>query len=132
MVIDADLLITLRGRRHGLLGRSIVSRAETLQSAGEATRKGKAAKRTAWLTRAGSVRSSCRAALPPTGLAGSGAPSVAHRRRRPHQRPKNSRELARCRDHGIEGMQHWVGLSVLANNLIVLGKAPGREQRGCP
>jgi len=36
---------------------------------------------------------------------------------------KQRHGLARCRYHGIEGMQRWVGLGVIANNLWVLGRA---------
>jgi len=35
---------------------------------------------------------------------------------------KRRHGLARCRYHGINGMQRWVGLGVIADNLINLGK----------
>jgi IS5 family transposase len=36
---------------------------------------------------------------------------------------KRRHGLRRCRYHGESGMQRWVGLGVLANNLLVLGRA---------
>jgi len=43
---------------------------------------------------------------------------------------KQRHGLARCRYHGIDGMQRWVGLGVIANNLWVLGRAgpPARRK----
>jgi IS5 family transposase len=35
---------------------------------------------------------------------------------------KRRHGLARCRDRGTNGMQRWVGLGVIADNLINLGK----------
>jgi transposase, IS5 family len=35
---------------------------------------------------------------------------------------KRRHGLARCRYHGIEGMRRWVGLGVIADNLITIGK----------
>ena len=35
---------------------------------------------------------------------------------------KRRHGLARCRYHGVEGMQRWVGLGVIADNLINIGK----------
>jgi IS5 family transposase len=35
---------------------------------------------------------------------------------------KRRHGLARCRYHGMEGMHRWVGLGVIAGNLINLGK----------
>jgi IS5 family transposase len=35
---------------------------------------------------------------------------------------KRRHGLARCRYHGTSGMQRWVGLGVIADNLINLGK----------
>jgi IS5 family transposase len=37
---------------------------------------------------------------------------------------KRRHGLRRCRDRGIAGMERWVGLGVIANNLLVLGRAP--------
>lgn len=36
---------------------------------------------------------------------------------------KRRHGLRRCRYHGEHGMQRWVGLGVIANNLLVLGRA---------
>jgi IS5 family transposase len=36
---------------------------------------------------------------------------------------KRRHGLARCRYHGLAGMERWVGLGVIANNLLVLGRA---------
>ena len=39
---------------------------------------------------------------------------------------KRRHGLARCRYRGLPGMERWVGLGVLANNLLALGRAsPG-------
>jgi transposase, IS5 family len=35
--------------------------------------------------------------------------------------------LARCRYHGLLGMERWVGFGVIANNLLVLGRASPRS-----
>jgi len=37
--------------------------------------------------------------------------------------------MRRCRYRGLRGMQRWVGLAVIANNLLVLGRAapPGNR-----
>jgi IS5 family transposase len=37
---------------------------------------------------------------------------------------KRRHGLRRCRDRGTGGMERWVGLGVIANNLLVLGRAP--------
>jgi Transposase DDE domain len=36
---------------------------------------------------------------------------------------KRRHGLARCRYRGLLGMERWVGLGVIANNLLVLGRA---------
>ncbi len=36
---------------------------------------------------------------------------------------KRRHGLRRCRDRGTDGMERWVGLGVIANNLLVLGRA---------
>jgi len=36
---------------------------------------------------------------------------------------KRRHGLRRCRDRGMDGMERWVGLGVIANNLLVLGRA---------
>ena len=36
---------------------------------------------------------------------------------------KRRHGLARCRYRGLAGMERWVGLGVIANNLLVLGRA---------
>jgi IS5 family transposase len=43
---------------------------------------------------------------------------------------KHRHGLARCRYRGMDGMHRWVGLGVIANNLLVLGRAgpPGPER----
>ena len=38
---------------------------------------------------------------------------------------KRRHGLTRCRYHGLTGMERWVGLGVLANNLLALARAPG-------
>jgi IS5 family transposase len=35
---------------------------------------------------------------------------------------KRRHGLSRCRYHGLEGMRRWVGLGVIADNLINLGR----------
>ena len=35
---------------------------------------------------------------------------------------KRRHGLARCRYHGIQGMRRWVGLGVIADNLINIGR----------
>jgi IS5 family transposase len=40
---------------------------------------------------------------------------------------KRRHGLARCRYHGIEGMRRWVGLGVIADNLITIGKCLSRQ-----
>lgn len=40
---------------------------------------------------------------------------------------KRRHGLARCRYHGLLGMERWVGLGVIANNLLVLGRASPRS-----
>ena len=35
---------------------------------------------------------------------------------------KRRHGLARCRYHGMQGMQRWVGLGVIADNLVNIGK----------
>jgi transposase, IS5 family len=42
---------------------------------------------------------------------------------------KRRHGLARCRYHGLTGMERWVGLGVLANNLLALARAPGAGSR---
>ena len=40
---------------------------------------------------------------------------------------KRRHGLARCRYHGLLGMERWVGFGVIANNLLVLGRASPRS-----
>ncbi|MGH7219137.1 MAG: ISNCY family transposase, partial [Nitrospiraceae bacterium] len=40
---------------------------------------------------------------------------------------KRKHGLLRCRYHGMEGMQRWVGLGAIANNLIQIGKQLSRK-----
>ena len=40
---------------------------------------------------------------------------------------KRRHGLRRCRYRGMDGMERWVGWSVIADNLIHIGKAPPRE-----
>jgi transposase, IS5 family len=35
---------------------------------------------------------------------------------------KRRNELDRCRDHGVQGFDRWVGWGVIANNLLVMGR----------
>ena len=35
---------------------------------------------------------------------------------------KRKHGLLRCRYHGMDGMERWVGLGAIANNLIQIGK----------
>jgi transposase, IS5 family len=35
---------------------------------------------------------------------------------------KRRNELDRCRDHGAQGFDRWVGWGVIANNLTVMGR----------
>ena len=43
---------------------------------------------------------------------------------------KRRHGLARCRYRGMQGMERWVGLGVIANNLLALARAapPGRKR----
>jgi IS5 family transposase len=43
---------------------------------------------------------------------------------------KRRHGLSRCRYHGVQGMERWVGLGVIANNLLALARAapPGKER----
>jgi hypothetical protein len=43
---------------------------------------------------------------------------MAHRLRRPHQRTQTPTRLAAIEYKGISGMKRWVGLGVIADNLI--------------
>jgi IS5 family transposase len=40
---------------------------------------------------------------------------------------KRRHGLARCRYRGQAGMERWVGLGVLANNLLALARAPAAK-----
>lgn len=40
---------------------------------------------------------------------------------------KRKHGLLRCRYHGMEGMNRWVGLGVIANNLLQIGKQLARQ-----
>ena len=40
---------------------------------------------------------------------------------------KRKHGLLRCRYYGMEGMQRWVGLGVIANNLLQIGKRLARK-----
>ena len=42
---------------------------------------------------------------------------------------KQRHGLARCRYRGMRGMERWVGLGVIANNLLVLARAPAPMSR---
>jgi transposase, IS5 family len=43
---------------------------------------------------------------------------------------KRRHGMRRCRYRGLRGMQRWVGLAVISNNLLVLGRAaPPKEKR---
>ena len=44
---------------------------------------------------------------------------------------KRRHGMHRCRYRGFRGMQRWVGLAVIVNNLLVLGRAaaPGKKRR---
>ncbi len=47
---------------------------------------------------------------------------MAHWLRRPHQRPQTkTRALNRSRYKGVAGVKRWVGLGVLADNMINIG-----------
>ena len=50
--------------------------------------------------------------------------ALAHRQRRTHQRTQTPSRTRQCRYRGASGMQRWVGLGVLANDL--LGPRPRR------
>ena len=43
---------------------------------------------------------------------------------------KRRHGLARCRYHGVKGMERWVGLGVIANNLLALARSspPGKKR----
>jgi IS5 family transposase len=40
---------------------------------------------------------------------------------------KRRHGLRRCRYHGVDGMHRWVGLGVIADNLINMATALGRR-----
>ena len=40
---------------------------------------------------------------------------------------KRRHGLRRCRDHGVDGMHRWVGLGVIADNLISMATVLGRR-----
>jgi IS5 family transposase len=40
---------------------------------------------------------------------------------------KRKHGLVRCRYHGIDGLERWVGLGAIANNLIQLGRQLARK-----
>ena len=42
---------------------------------------------------------------------------------------KRRHGLVRCRYHGRQGMERWVGLGVIANNLLALARAEGSKSR---
>jgi IS5 family transposase len=44
---------------------------------------------------------------------------------------KRRHGLRSCRYKGLQGMQRWVGMAVIANNLLVLGRTapPGKKRR---
>jgi transposase, IS5 family len=42
---------------------------------------------------------------------------------------KRRHGLSRCRYHGLPGMERWVALGVIANNLLVLARAPVPKSR---
>jgi hypothetical protein len=47
---------------------------------------------------------------------------MANGMRRPNQCLETTSRTARCRYHGEKGMRRWVGLGVIADNLINIGK----------
>src|SRR2546428_5725898 len=42
---------------------------------------------------------------------------------------KRRHGLTRCRYRGVRGMERWVGLGVIANNLLALARAPAPMSR---
>lgn len=42
---------------------------------------------------------------------------------------KRRHGLARCRYHGVPGMERWVALGIIANNLLALARAPAKAPR---
>lgn len=42
---------------------------------------------------------------------------------------KRARQLDRCRNHGENGLERWVGWGVLTNNLVVLATNLARRHR---
>jgi hypothetical protein len=53
---------------------------------------------------------------------GSNHGALADRMRRPHKRAEAALRMNHCRYRGFEGMQRWVGLGVIANNIIQIGR----------
>lgn len=49
-------------------------------------------------------------------------PALADRMRRPHQRTEAMTWIDSCRYRGFEGMQRWVRLGVIADNIIQTGR----------
>ncbi len=41
---------------------------------------------------------------------------------------KRRHGLNRCLYRGVDGMQRWVGLGIVANNLLVIGRRPSRRE----
>jgi hypothetical protein len=48
---------------------------------------------------------------------------MAHRMRRTHQRRQTATRPRRCRYKGYVGMNRWVGLGVIADNVLNIGRA---------
>ena len=47
--------------------------------------------------------------------------------RGPHQRGQTTNGLDRCRYKGYVGMNRWVGLGVIADNVVNMGRALDRQ-----
>jgi IS5 family transposase len=52
---------------------------------------------------------------------------MADRMRGTHQRDQKQHGLSRCRYKGDAGMKRWVGLGVIADNLINIGHAMEKQ-----
>jgi len=52
---------------------------------------------------------------------------MAHRMRGTHSVVKRRHGLARCRYKGYVGMHRWVGLGVIADNLVNIGRAMEKQ-----
>ena len=54
---------------------------------------------------------------------------MAHRVRGAHQRHQAPTGLSRCRYRGTTGMKRWVGLGIIAENLMSMGNTMAKQAK---